>query len=46
MKVEVVSDYDYLSDFKWESATTVWGTPRRNSNIQGLAQVLYICLLH
>ena len=35
MKVEVVSDYDYLSDFKWESATTVWGTPRRNSNIQG-----------
>lgn len=35
MKVEVVSDYDYLSDFEWKSATTSWGTPRRNSNIQG-----------
>ena len=34
LKVEVVSDYDYLSDFAWTSATTVWGTPRRNSNIQ------------
>ena len=35
VKVEVVSDYDYLSDFAWESTTTAWGTPRRNSNIQG-----------
>ena len=36
LKVEVVSDYDYLSDFKWTSVNTEWGTPRRNSNIQGM----------
>ncbi|VYT63202.1 DUF5011 domain-containing protein [Clostridium tertium] len=35
VKVEVVSDYDYLSDEEWTSAETVWGTPRRNSNIKG-----------
>ncbi|WP_294393069.1 NPCBM/NEW2 domain-containing protein [uncultured Clostridium sp.] len=35
VNVEVVSDYDYLSDFEWNSASTVWGTPRRNSNIKG-----------
>lgn len=35
VKVEVVSDYDYLSDFEWKSVSTVWGTPRRNSNIKG-----------
>lgn len=33
--VEVVSDYDYLSDEEWTSVETVWGTPRRNSNIKG-----------
>lgn len=31
----VVSDYDYLSDEEWTSAETVWGTPRRNTNIKG-----------
>ena len=36
LEVEVVSDYDYLSDFKWTSVNTEWGTPRRNSNIQGM----------
>ena len=35
VKVEVVSDYDYLSDFNWESTSTAWGSPRRNSNISG-----------
>ncbi|WP_066874456.1 NPCBM/NEW2 domain-containing protein [Clostridium mediterraneense] len=35
LKVEVVSDYDYLSDFEWESAETQWGTPRKNTNIKG-----------
>lgn len=35
VNVEVVSDYDYLSDFDWKSVSTAWGTPRRNSNIQG-----------
>ena len=35
LNVKVVSDYDYLSDFEWESVSTAWGTPRRNSNIQG-----------
>ena len=34
--VEVVSDYDYLSDFDWTSVQTQWGTPRKNSNIQGM----------
>lgn len=33
--VEVVSDYDYLSDEEWTSVATVWGTPRRNTNIKG-----------
>ena len=33
--VTVVSDYDYLSDFKWESIETQYGTPRRNTNIKG-----------
>ena len=36
MKVEVVSDYDYLSDLSWESIKTDWGTPRKNGNIQGM----------
>ncbi len=35
VKVEVVSDYDYLSDENWTSVETDWGTPRRNSNIKG-----------
>ena len=35
LNVKVVSDYDYLSDFEWKSVSTAWGTPRRNSNIQG-----------
>lgn len=35
MEVEVVSDYDYLSDEEWKSVETQWGTPRRNSNIKG-----------
>lgn len=35
VEVEVVSNYDYLSDYEWTSAETVWGTPRRNSNIKG-----------
>ncbi len=26
VKVEVVSDYDYLSDFNWESTSTAWGS--------------------
>lgn len=34
--VEVVSDYDYLSDLTWTSVQTQWGTPRTNSNIQGM----------
>ena len=36
MEVEVVSDYDYLSDLSWESIKTDWGTPRKNGNIQGM----------
>lgn len=32
--VEVVSGYDYLSDFKWSSVKTQWGTPRQNSNLK------------
>lgn len=35
INVEVVSDYDYLSDTSWVSATAQWGTPRRNTNIKG-----------
>lgn len=35
IKVEVVSDYDYLSDIEWTDVETVWGTPRRNENIKG-----------
>ena len=35
VEVTVVSDYDYLSDFKWESVKTDFGTPRRNTNIKG-----------
>ena len=35
VKVEVVSDYDYLSDEEWTSVETQWGTPRRNTNIKG-----------
>ncbi|MDU5110717.1 MAG: NPCBM/NEW2 domain-containing protein [Clostridium sp.] len=35
VKVEVVSDYDYLSDENWASVETQWGTPRRNTNIKG-----------
>lgn len=35
VEVEVVSDYDYLSDEEWTSVKTDWGTPRRNSNIKG-----------
>ncbi len=35
MEVEVVSDYDYLSDEEWKSVETQWGTPRRNCNIKG-----------
>ena len=35
VEVEVVSDYDYLSDEEWTSVETAWGTPRRNSNIKG-----------
>ena len=35
VEVEVVSDYDYLSDEQWKSVETGWGTPRRNSSIKG-----------
>lgn len=35
LKVQVVSDYDYLSDFEWKSVETQWGTPRKNTNIKG-----------
>lgn len=35
VEVEVVSDYDYLSDEAWTSANTDWGTPRRNVSIKG-----------
>lgn len=35
LKVQVVSEYDYLSDFEWNFAETQWGTPRRNTNIKG-----------
>ena len=33
--VEVVSEIDYLSDMEWEAVETEYGTPRRNTNIQG-----------
>lgn len=32
--VEVVSNYDYLSDYEWESTKTQYGNPRRNNNIK------------
>ena len=35
LTVNVVSDYDYLSDLKWESVQTEWGTPSNNTNIKG-----------
>lgn len=37
VKVKVVSDYDYLSDYEWEFVETDYSTatPRRNSNIKG-----------
>ena len=35
VNVQVVSDYDYLSDTSWTNVTTQYGTPRRNSNIKG-----------
>ena len=35
LNIEVVSDYDYLSDEEWTSVETQNGTPRRNSNIKG-----------
>ena len=35
LNVNVVSDYDYLSDSEWTSVTTQHGTPRRISNIKG-----------
>lgn len=35
VEVEVVSDYEYLSDEEWVSVETQWGTPRRNLNIKG-----------
>ena len=35
VNVNVVSNYDYLSDTAWSNVTTQYGTPRRNSNIKG-----------
>ena len=35
INVNVVSDYDYLSDSQWKSVQTQYGTPRRNTNIKG-----------
>ena len=35
LTVNVVSDYDYLSDSQWKSVQTQWGTPSTNTNIQG-----------
>lgn len=35
LTVNVVSDYDYLSDSQWQSVQTQWGTPSTNTNIQG-----------
>lgn len=34
MLVEVVSDYNYLSDLEWESVETQYGQPRKNSGIK------------
>ncbi|CAM2075851.1 MAG: NPCBM/NEW2 domain-containing protein [uncultured Clostridium sp.] len=35
LKVEVVSEVDYLSDEEWEAVETQYGEPRRNSDING-----------
>ena len=35
VNVEVVSDYEYLSDTAWTRVETQEGTPRRNSDIKG-----------
>ena len=35
MNVNVVSDYDYLSDLEWTSAKTQYGTIRKNESIKG-----------
>ena len=35
IKVTVVSDYEYLADYEWESVATDYGTPRKNNNIKG-----------
>lgn len=35
VNVQVVSDYEYLSDTAWTKVETQEGTPRRNSNIKG-----------
>ena len=35
INVQVVSDYEYLSDKAWAKVTTQYGTPRRNTNIKG-----------
>lgn len=35
VNVQVVSDYNYLSDTDWTNVTTQYGTPRRNSSIKG-----------
>lgn len=35
VKVNVVSSYDYLSDYDWVSAETEYGNPRKNENIKG-----------
>lgn len=34
IEVEVVSVYDYLSDYEWKSATTEWDRARKNKNIK------------
>ena len=35
MKVNVVNEYDYLSDSKWKSVQTEYGNPSRNNSIKG-----------
>ena len=35
MQVNVVSEYDYLSDSEWKSVETGHGTPSRNNSIKG-----------
>ena len=35
MQVNVVSEYDYLSDIEWKSSSTEYGTPSRNNSIKG-----------